>query len=104
MPIVIRGVHPIEADEPCHLIEIELIDVTGGLNFADFTQDIAGRPRENWQVAYDEEPLDDGECIWTFFFHYLDFAKPLLTPEGPMKLPPATPLPGHLRRREYWPP
>jgi hypothetical protein len=31
-------------------------------------------------------------------------SKPLLTPAGPIPLPPATKLPAHLREIEYFPP
>ena len=92
----IIGVHPIEAAEPCHLIEIELMEAPGSeFDFGDFTQEAPGEPRSNWQVAYDERSLDDSLLRWAFFFHYLDFQRPLKTPFGDMTPPRETPIPDH---------
>jgi hypothetical protein len=100
MTISIRGVHPVEAAEPCHLIEAEL---TGDEEFdwGEVTQEDAAQPRVNWQVPFDEQPLDEQESRWVFFFHYLDLSKPLLTPLGAIPLPPPTPRPAHLKDIEY---
>jgi hypothetical protein len=37
--IIILGVYPIEADEPCHLIEIVAEPVDAELDFETFTQE-----------------------------------------------------------------
>lgn len=100
MRFTIRGVHPVEAAEPCHLIEVELSDAEG-FDWGQVTQEDATQLRDNWQVPYDEQPLDDDERRWAFFFHYLDLSKPLLTPAGPVKLPAPTPRPKHLDSAEY---
>src|SRR5262245_40906116 len=103
MQFAIRGVHPIEAAQSCHLIEVEL---TKGEDFDwdQITQEDLLKPQSDWQVAYDEQELEDKPGTWVFFFHYLDFSKPLMTPVGQKKLPAATPLPEHLNKIEYFEP
>ena len=96
----IRGVHPVEAAEPCDLIEVELAG-DEAFDWGEVTQEDATQPRANWQVPYDEQPLDDQGRRWVFFFHYLDPSKPLLTPGGPIELPAPTPRPAHLKDIEY---
>src|SRR3954471_13442817 len=100
MQFHIRGVHPVEAAEPCHLIEAELPD-GDDFDWGQVTQEDATQPRHNWQVPYDERPLDDDHRRWAFFFHYLDLSKRLLTPAGPIQLPAPTPRPDHLKGIEY---
>jgi hypothetical protein len=70
-------------------------------DWAEVTQEIPHQPKENWQVAYNEEPLDESGRRWAFFFHYLDLKKPLLTPVGEVPLPELTNLPNHLKRIKY---
>jgi len=93
----------VEAPEPCHLIEAELVGVDD-FDWGEVTQEDSTQPQANWQVAYDEQPLDERRCRWVFFFHYLDFDKPLLTPEGPIDVPAPTPRPEHLWAVEYFEP
>jgi hypothetical protein len=115
------GVYPVpEAEEPCHLIDVVVRDASGPIALSDFTQEIPGQPRENWQVPYDDRILDDtGRLLadtfeaerkpdlWTgdvrliFFFHYLDVDKPLLTPFGPATVPQPTERPEPLRIIQY---
>jgi len=91
------GIHPIAADEPVHLVELEVnVD---DFDFGEVTQEISGQPRSDWQAAYDEREV--GERRFAFFFHYLDTAKPLLSPVGELALPPESPVPEHLRGVEY---
>lgn len=104
MPIEVRGVYPIEADQPVHLIEIAFSDGAVDFDFGEITQANVDVRRGLWQVAYNEEPLEGDRRIWSFFFHYLDFSKPLLTPDGPVSLPAPTALPEHFHSREYYPP
>jgi hypothetical protein len=99
MPFTIRGVHPVAANEPCHLLEAELD--AGDFDWGSVTQAIPGEPESNWQVPWDERPLDDEKRRWAFFFHYLDFNKPLSTPDGDVPLPPPTPIPQHLANIDY---
>jgi hypothetical protein len=104
--IYIVGVHPVEADEPVHLIEIALAGSVGNFSFGAVTQESPGQPESNWQVAYDEQELSQSgnESRYVFFFHYLDFTRPLLTSMGPVPIPKPTPRPEHLHHIEYFQP
>ena len=84
------------------LVELES-DVSIGPEFdwGEVTQETSGQPRANWQVAYDERPLDDFAKHWIFFFHFLNVETPLLTPLGPVRLPQPTPMPGPLASIRY---
>ena len=104
MRFTIRGVHHVEAaPEPCHLIEAELSDADD-FDWGKVTQEDATQARDNWQVPYDEQPLDEEKRRWAFFFHYLDLSKPLITTAGPIQLPAPTPMPAHLKNIEYMEP
>jgi hypothetical protein len=122
MRIEIIGVYPVkEAREPCCLIEALISDFRGDLDMAEFTQEVPGQPRENWQVPWDEYLLDEegvsgesapfpgplnisGSQRVAFFFHYLDFSRPLITPIGEVRLPKATKRPDRLNFIHYEPP
>jgi hypothetical protein len=99
----IVGVHEIDADEPVHLLEIELTGDIDAFDFADMTQMIADQPRENWQSAYDEREIESPTSNRRFalFFHYLDLNAPLITSFGEISLPKSTPLPERLADIEY---
>jgi hypothetical protein len=66
-------------------------------------QEVAGQPKSNWQVPYDERMLEesDGRIRYAFFFHYLDLKKPLVTPAGSLPLPMPTHQPAHLKGINY---
>lgn len=102
-PIRIVGIHPISASEPCHLVEVELDAPSDEFDFGMVTQAIPGQPKDDWQVAYDEQQIDKNNIgsRWVFFFHSLNFQYPLATPLGPISLPQPTPLPSHLSEIEY---
>lgn len=100
-PFRILGVYPINASQPCYLIEAAIGEPIEAFDWGSVTQEDADQPRSNWQVAYDERPLNEERSRWAFFFHYLDFSKPLLTPVGPLKLPTPSPIPEHLQQIEY---
>jgi hypothetical protein len=100
MAIEIVGVYPVEAPEPCHLVEVRFDEPPDNLDWGKVTQEVDGQPQSNWQVPWDEQPLDE-ETHWVFFFHYLDISKPLLTPLGPCELPRPTDLPDYLSATEY---
>ena len=104
--IQILGVHPVEASEPCYLIEVAVNDPEGAFDWNDVTQEDPDQPPDNWQVAYDEQLLgkSGSESRYVFFFHYLDLSKPLLTSFGEVELPEPTPMPPHLMGVEYYPP
>lgn len=99
----IVGIHPIAADEPVHLVELEIVGSADEFDFGDVTQEVPDQPRSNWQVPYDERKIaSEPGCVRSaFFFHYLDTSKPLLSPAGPLELPPETPVPEHLQDAKY---
>lgn len=122
MVIEVFGVYPVlGSEEPCHLVEIALTGVSDAWDVGDFTQEVAGLDRGGWQAAYDEHYLnEEGACDLdsenydqrpagsdfrlVFFFHYLDFSKPLFTPFGSVSLPRERQLPERLAFIEYDPP
>jgi hypothetical protein len=97
------GVHAIEADEPVHLIELLVEGDTDEFDIGEVTQETPGQPKSNWQVPYDERVLEESEQLtrFAFFFHFLDFERPLLTPAGSLSVPPASKIPVHLKDIEY---
>jgi hypothetical protein len=95
----VLGVHPIVADEPVYLVELEIEGGDDGFDFGEVAQEVPGEPWDKWQTAYDEREI--GPNRFAFFFHYLDSAKPLLSPAGPLALPPESPIPEHLESIEY---
>jgi hypothetical protein len=99
----IIGVHPVEAEEPVHLIELLVEGDVGEFDIGEVTQEIKGKPKSEWQVAYDERLIEEWEekTRYAFFFHYLDLMKPLLTSSGHLPLPEPTELPEHLQDIEY---
>ncbi len=117
MEISAIGIHPVEAADPCHLVEL-MIRGTGDLDLMDLTQETHGERRDNWQVPYEDHLLSAdgtsgkyapsplrvrGEARVAFFFHFLDLAAPLLTPSGPITLPAASPRPDRLNFMQYEP-
>ena len=99
----IIGVHPVEADEPVHLIELLVEGDTDDFDIGDVTQEVAGQPKANWQAPFDERVVEEseGKIRYAFFFHYLDFKRPLITPAGSILLPKPTEKPAHLKDIEY---
>jgi len=122
MPSIrIVGVYKVKAAEPCHLVEMEVTGLSGQLDLYGITQELTNQPRLNWQVPYDEQYLSmngkgplDARDPWSqpqapdfrlvFFFHYLDFAKPLMTPFGQVELPQPEKKPERLHFVDYEPP
>ena len=117
--IEVLGVYSvIGSHQPCCLIEIVLKGVPGDWDFNDFTQEVEGLGRDNWQVPYDEHFLNEkGTCDldlenydlrpsgcdfrFVFFFHYPDFSKSLLTPFGSVSLPAEQAMPERLAFIKY---
>ena len=99
--INIVGVHEIDVDEPCFLLEASFDNPPERDFWDEVTQEIPNQPRGNWQAPYDERPLNASETSWAFFFHYLDLRKPLLTPDGPIELPNNSPRPEYLNSVNY---
>ena len=121
----IIGIYPVlEAEEPCHLVELQSTALVKPLDFDEFTQEDDSRSKLYWQVCYDENFLDttghriieyseevrNGETFWKeprrffFFFHYLDFQKKILSSEGSLDLPNSTSMPDRLQFIEYMAP
>ena len=95
--------------------------MTPGFDPARFVQPDPGEPEENWQVAYDERAMNvtgdtaitdsfelasrpdllQGDVRLVFFMHYLDAARPLITPFGALELPTPTDRPQRLSSIEY---
>ena len=98
------GVHPIEAHEPCHLIEFVFAEPPDGFDWGEVTQPVEGQPRANWQTPYDEQMVEDDPRRWVFFFHYLDPSRPLLVPGGKVLLPQSTEIPPRIAHIGYDPP
>ena len=99
----IFGVHPVKKPEHIHLIEELTEGIEDGIDFGEITQEAIGEPRDHWQVPYDEQILEkkDESFRYAFFFHHLNFNRPLLTPMGPAPLPAPTPIPPHLQEIRY---
>ncbi len=97
----IVGLHPVEAPEPVHLVELDASGYKSDLDWGAITQPVEGRDRSYWQVPYDEMPVPGKPDHWCFFFHYLDRSRPLSSPAGALVLPTETPLPAHLRCIKY---
>ncbi len=99
----IIGVHEIEADEPVHLIEIEVTGDADQFDFGDVTQADENVSRDNWQCAYDEREIDSPTAgrRFAFFLHYLNFELPLATSFGDIDIPNPTAIPERLSTIEY---
>jgi len=106
MTIEILGVYAVEVTVPAHLIEITMHDAQCE-DLGSFTQELSDQPQSSWQVPWDErlliadgtatvETADTKQQRIVFFFHYLDLAKPLITPVGPLRLPAPVTMPPRL--------
>lgn len=115
------GVHEVDADEPCHLVEVLIDGAEGPLEIAAFTQPVQGMDRSNWQVPWQEVLLDvagvnvlagphlsdqdhehwRGSVRLAFFFHYLDLKHDLQSPVGPLVLPALSARPERLAQLRY---
>ena len=102
--IQIRGVHPIEATEPVHLVDVAITGTFDDVDWAGVTQPDASMAESDWQVAYDEQelpPLSDGRARAVFFFHYLEPTAPLRFGSELVTLPTPTPVPSDLADVQY---
>jgi hypothetical protein len=97
------GVHPVAADERVHLVELEIEGTGDDFDIGAVTQELLGQPHSNWQAVYDEQEVgrNAAHVRFAFFFHNLDFDKPLLSSVGPLDLPRESPMPKHLRDIQY---
>lgn len=97
----VLGVHPVEAAEPVHLVEIQLSIDVASFDWGTLTQQLPDKEQSYWQVPYDERPVPGASDRWCFFFHYLDVSRPLASDHGPLALPPESPVPDYLRFVRY---
>ncbi|MGE5191407.1 MAG: hypothetical protein ACM3U2_02825 [Deltaproteobacteria bacterium] len=122
--ISVIGIYAVPAEEPVHIVEIWVKGAHGVFDVGKITQETPGQPQSNWQVPYselilnrsgDEVVADDlvapdrpelwqGDVRMVFFFHYLDFHRPLHTPFGEVELPPESSFPTRLSMMKYEPP
>lgn len=110
--IEVIGVYPINED--VHLIEVRLQAKPSELDMGKFTQENPDLPRGSWQVAYDEQYLNEsGDQVIgdgsnmpeedraptrvAFFLYFVTFNTPLRTPMEEIRLPSPTPLPERLK-------
>lgn len=83
------------------LIEVRLLPPDADVDWGEFLQTQDDVDESEWQVAYDEQPVDEEAGTWAFFLHQVDLTRALQTPCGPRSLPAATPGPEHLRHIAY---
>lgn len=101
--IELIGIYEVSGHEDVHLIELAINTNHNNVDIGQFTQTQDGIDRLNWQAPWDEKYLNaDGTIItgdWmdspndssdytrlTFFLHFIDFEKPLLTQWGELEL------------------
>ncbi|MGA2616394.1 MAG: hypothetical protein ABSF26_02215 [Thermoguttaceae bacterium] len=120
--VEIIGVYPIEAAEPCHLVELWVRGSAAEFDIGKFTQEEPGQPQSNWQVPYGEKKINlsgteivadlweimgEGGDAWkgdvrvAFFFHYLRPSEPMLTPFGRVAIPTPSAMPERLSFMKY---
>lgn len=103
--------YPVEAPEPCHLVELAL-EVEDPRSVVDsLTQSVSEQPPANWQVVWDERFLDPsgprevapepGSIRVVAFMHYLDLERPLMCSLGDLQLPASSTLPERLSWIRY---
>jgi hypothetical protein len=119
--VEVLGVYPVDAPEPCHLIEVQIRGAQNSIDLGQFTQDIPGKLPSNRQVPWMEQILSpegdrviaDSSAVWrnpdllrgdiriVFFFHYLNRDWPLSTPFGEFRIPADSKLPERLSTLKY---
>lgn len=110
--VELLGVYKIENEENVHLIELKMNSKASELILSEFTQEDKNLDKMDWQVPYEEVYLDnsgtriigdyfnipeDEQTRLAFFFHFLDFQKPLITPFGNVILNQPNKLPERLK-------
>lgn len=107
------GIYTVDNNKDVHLIELAFDNSPDKVDVGQITQEVKGQPRGNWQSPWDEKYLDDtgekvigdyfdipkagGKTRLVFFFHDIDFSRPLLTQEGQLTLTKPTSLPDRLK-------
>ena len=111
--MTLNGIYGVEDFEDVFLIELTINESPADVNVEEITQEITGVDRLDWQSPWDEKYLDEkGEGIIgdlsnrppaseltriIFFFHNLDFDKPLQTQYGQLKLTQPLEMPLRLK-------
>jgi hypothetical protein len=116
------GIYIVDGYKNVHLIELVIKAKYTGIDIGKFTQKQEGIDQSEWQLPWDEKYLNptgteisgdwvnpptviENTTLFTFFFHALDFNKPLISPFGDIKLKPAEKMPERLKSIiEYEPP
>ena len=108
------GVYNVDGHSDVHLLELEINSNHANIDIGEFTQKLEGIDRLNWQTPWDEKYLNEtgtevtGDWLkepinskdntrLAFFFHFLDFGKPLETPFGEIALKQPTEIPARLQ-------
>jgi len=117
MKLKVLGVHTINAQQPCHLVEVEISEYEGKFDVGVLVQPRMDGKSDFEQAPYMEHLLDasgesgeptsydievQGQARIAFFMHYLEENWRLRSPVGEIELPPATPLPLRLTFIEYY--
>ena len=109
----IIGVYPVKKHPEVKVIEMTLDCPPSQVDISKFIHPIDNFPKSSWQVPYDEKYLNEngtesigGFCDvpadipytrLVFFLHFVNLAKPLLSPFGRLKFPEESPMPNRLR-------
>lgn len=111
--IELVGVYQVNENPDVSLIELIINKKANEFDVGDFTQEVIGQDRSDWQAPFDEKYLDtDGLKViadsfektkilsdytrLTFFMYFVDIKKPLLTPFGPLDLGEKITVPARL--------
>lgn len=111
--IELIGIYQLNHPSIIHIIELQVNEEIQEFDISKFTQEMEGQDKMNWQVPYDEKFLDsDNKVIgdWiniptslhaetkiVFFFHELNFDKPLITPYGELVISSAIDQPNWMK-------
>ena len=110
----IIGIYEVEGDRDVHLIEMTIDEPPDKVDLGQITQEIAGIDHLDWQSPWDEKylnapgdnvigefmdiPANESKTRVVFFFHYLDFSKPLKTQFGQVELIKPTIMPERIKK------
>jgi hypothetical protein len=97
------GIHSVSSQEDAYLIELIAEGNLDDFAFDEITQEMEDIPRSSWQAPFDERLLESTPCFarYAFFFHFVNFTKPLITSFGPLELKEPTATPEHLAAMTY---
>lgn len=94
---------PPDEDQWPYLFEVELPVAFEATNWGEFTQGTDGLPRGSWQAVKDEQRIE-GTNRALFFFHCVQWDKPLSTPFGEAAIPEPGEMPDRFKKTltYYW--